>query len=73
MIEKKGGNAYGKVPERIATAGSPLLVIARGRRRCGNLEGFAEGKRIMPGPGQKPIAFRHCEERSDEAISKWAA
>ena len=28
----------------------------------------AEGKRTMPGPGKKPIVFRHCEEFSDEAI-----
>jgi hypothetical protein len=33
----------------------------------------AEGKRTMPGPGKRTIVFRHCEERSDEAISKRAA
>jgi hypothetical protein len=27
----------------------------------------------MPGPGKKRIAFRHREERNDEAICKWAA
>jgi hypothetical protein len=33
----------------------------------------AKGKRTVPGPGKKAVVFRHCEERSDEAISKWAA
>jgi len=29
----------------------------------------AKGKTTMPGPGKRTIAFRHCEKRSDEAIS----
>jgi hypothetical protein len=57
----------------MAIARSVLRVIARSRRRRGNINGFAEGKRTMPGPGKKRIAFRHREERNDEAICKWAA
>jgi len=34
------------------------------------MKGFAEGKRTVPGPGKRRIVFRHCEERSDEAIPK---
>jgi hypothetical protein len=29
----------------------------------------AEGKRTTPGPGKGTIVFRHCQKRSDEAIS----
>jgi hypothetical protein len=50
-----------------------LFVIVRSRRRRSNVEMFAEGHRKMPGPGERTTAFGHCEERSDEAISKWAA
>ena len=34
---------------------------------------FAEGKSKDAWPGQKISVFRHCEKRSDEAISKRAA
>jgi hypothetical protein len=34
---------------------------------------FAKGNGTVPGPGMRTIAFRHCEERSDEAMSKDAA
>ena len=43
------------------------------RNRLCNLKRFAEGKAAVPGPGRRSVAFRHCEERSDEAISQWAA
>jgi hypothetical protein len=33
----------------------------------------AEGKRNNAWPGQKANVLRHCEKRSDETISKWAA
>jgi hypothetical protein len=76
----KGGDAYGKVPKRIVVARSLLLFIARSRRRRGNLKGFAEGKRTVPGPGINAIVFRHCEELrflvslgTSSAISKRAA
>jgi hypothetical protein len=54
---------------------SPLLSIPflRLRGARGVMKGFAEGKITTPGPGTNVIAFRHCEERSDEAISKWVA
>jgi hypothetical protein len=39
------------------------------RNKLRNLKRFAEGKQKMPGPGRRTIAFRHCEECSDEAIS----
>jgi hypothetical protein len=34
---------------------------------------FAEGNKMMPGPGKNVVAFCRCEERRDEAISKRAA
>jgi len=47
--EWKGGDAYGTVPERIL-APPPLKV--RGARGVIKLDqGFAEGKRTVPGPG----------------------
>ena len=70
----KGGEAYGKVPKRIAITRT-LLSLRRALARKQALEmakgqrGFAEGKRTMPGPGKRTIAFRHCEECSDVAIS----
>jgi hypothetical protein len=54
LINKKGGDAYGKVPKRIAIARS-------------------QGEENNAWPGQNAIVFRHCEERSDEAISERAA
>ena len=32
------------------------------RNKLRNLNGFAEGNRTMPGPGEKTIVFRHCDE-----------
>jgi len=43
------------------------------KSRSESLLRSAKGKRTMPGPGKTLLLFRHCEERSDEAISKWAA
>jgi hypothetical protein len=51
LNKRKGGDAYGKVPKRVAIA-------------------KRQGEENNAWPGQKFIVFRHCEERSDEAISK---
>jgi hypothetical protein len=36
----------------------------------GSHERIRQGEETVPGPGRNPIACCHCEERSDEAISK---
>jgi hypothetical protein len=42
----------------------------KGKRRYG---GIRKGERNHAWPGQKLIVRRHCEKRSDEAISRRAA
>jgi hypothetical protein len=34
-----------------------VLAMTKGHSR------FAKGKKAVPGPGKRTIAFRHCEER----------
>jgi hypothetical protein len=55
---KKGGDAYGKVPKRIVIAKTiecrdwrrEILRSAQNDKSFAN--GFAEGKRKLPGPGK---------------------
>jgi hypothetical protein len=49
---RKGGDAYGKVPKRIAIALAPPLKV-RGAR--GVMKGFAKGNKTMPGPGKNVV------------------
>ena len=59
-------------PDRLCEA-LPLLCHCREAKARSNLKRSAEGQKRMPDPGRKPIVFRHCEERSDEAVAEWAA
>ena len=61
LINKKGGDAYGKVPKRIAFAFAPPLKV-RGARGVVNpergiLKDSPKGKRTMPGPGINALPY----------------
>jgi len=58
LMNEKGGDVYGQLPKRIAVARSlPSHVIARSRRRRGNLKRSAKGNRRMPGPGKNALPY----------------
>ena len=59
--------------ERPLQEAFPLLSLRGAEGDVAISKGSPRGTDQSLARAKRPIAFRHCEERSDEAISEWAA